>query len=121
MKNQRKNLRRKKRIKKMINHSALEERLTAITKIEQVPEPPLPPASKNEVHPQPQQSQAFITYKQFFINEGYKTFNVLATSMLYGFGVRAIFAKDWNFIGLLGAGFLLNHFLTLSLKLFKRK
>jgi len=41
--------------------------------------------------------------------------------MLYGFGLNAIFSTDWGFGGILGAGFLLNHFLTLSLKLFKRK
>ena len=102
----------------MINHDALEARLTAVKLGEKIPDPPLPPKPKVEKEVQKPQ---FITYKQFFINEGYKTFNVLVTSMLYGFGIKALFSTDWTFAGLLGVGFLLNHFLTLSLKLFKRK
>ena len=105
----------------MINHNALEDRLEAIKSGQAIPEPPLPPRSKQgkkqEVVPQ----QNFITYKQFFINEGWKTFNVLSASILYGYGLKALFAQDWNFIGVLGIGFLLNHFLTIILKLFKKK
>ena len=103
----------------MINHNALEDRLTAVRRGEEIPEPPLPPRPK-KVEKEVQKTN-FITYKQFFINEGYKTFNVLATSLLYGFGIDAIFSAGWNFAGILGVGFLLNHFLTLSLKLFKRR
>lgn len=104
----------------MIKHNSLEDRLTAVIKGEKIPDPPLPPKPKAEVKNQSPQTQ-FITYKQFFINEGYKTFNVMLASMLYGFGLKAIFSTDWSFIGMLGVGFLLNHFLTITLKLFKRK
>ena len=103
----------------MINHSALEDRLTAVGNGEKIPDPPLPPKPKAQKQEVPKNN--YITYKQFFISEGYKTFNVLVTSMLYGFGLNAIFSTDWGFAGILGTGFLLNHFLTLSLKLFKRK
>lgn len=101
----------------MINHNALEDRLTAVKDGKEIPNPPLPPKAEKKEAPKPN----FITYKQFFISEGYKTFNVLVTSMLYGFGIDAIFSTNWSFLGILGTGFLLNHFLTLSLKLFKRR
>ena len=104
----------------MINHNALEDRLAAVKSGQNIPDPPLPPKPMTDNTKEAVQNQNYITYKQFFISEGYKTFNVLATSMLYGFGLKAIFSTGWGFAGLLGAGFLLNHFLTIILKLFKK-
>ena len=103
----------------MIEHNSLQERLNAVKNGKSIPTPPMP---KPVPQPQVQQGGNFMTYKQFFISEGYKLFNVMATSVLYGFGVQTIFQEDWNFLGILGVGFLLNHFLTilLKLKLFKK-
>lgn len=98
----------------MLEHNSLSLRLNAVRNGEKIPAPPLPPKPIAQ-NPQTQGS-AIMTYKQFFINEVYKLFNVLSASTLYGFGIKAIAKADWNFIELLGVGFLLNHFLTILLK-----
>lgn len=110
---------RRKKKKKMIKHNALENRLNAVRTGKPIPKVP----DKFEIisnTPQSSQAPKPISYKEFFISEGYKLFNVLATSALYGLGLRAIFSTEWSFIGTLGVGFLLNHFLTIILKLFKK-
>ena len=99
----------------MINHNALQSRLQAVKNGQPIPEPPMAPQSM--VAPP---SPKTVALKQFFITEGYKFFNVLAASVLYGYGIKAIFSTDWNFMGLLGVGFLLNHSLTILLKLIKK-
>ena len=103
----------------MIKHNALEDRLNAVRDGKPIPKVP----AQFEIN-SPEagliQTQKIITYKEFLISEGYKLFNVLATSTLYGFGIKAIFSSDWKFIGTLGVGFLLNHFLTILLKLLKK-
>jgi len=102
----------------MLEHNSFQERLNAVKNGEPIPKPPMPKPIIQK--PQIQQGQNLLTYKQFFVNEGYKLFNVLSASALYGFGLKAIFGTEWNFIGLLGVGFLLNHGLTLILKLFRK-
>lgn len=99
----------------MIKHSSLEERLNAVKSGDPIPQPPMQPEANLQ---QPQQSPLLkpMTIKQFFITEGYKVFNIMAASALYGFGIQAIFSTDWSFIGALGVGFLLNHALTILLK-----
>ena len=105
----------------MINHNALRDRLIAVRHGQPIPEPPLAvnPAT-NHPNPSKLKKQQMLNYKQFFINEGYKFINVLAASVLYGYGIRAIFSTGWDFIGTLGVGFLLNHTLTILLKLLKK-
>jgi hypothetical protein len=103
----------------MINHNALENRLNAVR--EGKPIPPVEP--QIQINHQGQvisQVHKEISYKEFLIQESYKLFNVLATSALYGFGLKAIFSTSWSFVGLLGVGFLLNHILTIFLKLFHK-
>jgi len=102
----------------MIKHNALEDRLNAVRTGKPIPEEP----AHFDIKPNIQSSNTpkVLTYQQFFISEGYKLFNVLATSVLYGYGLRTIFSQDWAFIGTLGVGFLLNHFLTIILKLLKK-
>lgn len=104
----------------MINHNALRDRLIAVRHGQPIPEPPL--AINQATNPQnpAKPNQQMLNYKQFFINEGYKFINVLAASVLYGYGIMAIFSTEWNFIGTLGVGFLLNHTLTILLKLLKK-
>jgi len=104
----------------MISHNSLEERLSAVRSGKPIPSPPLPPKPYYEPNKEVV-NQTGMTYKQFFINEGYKIFGVLSTSLIYGFGLKAIFSTDWKFTSILGVGFLLNHFLTIILKLSKRK
>jgi hypothetical protein len=103
----------------MIKHNSLEDRLNAVREGKPIPKPPMQPVINL---PEQEQAQVHkvLTYKQFFITESYKLFNVIATSLLYGYGIRAIFSLDWNFIGTLGVGFLLNHTLTIILKLFNK-
>jgi hypothetical protein len=104
----------------MISHNSLQDRLTAVRDGKPIPKPPM--SQKVEIKPSNAPQASTVTYKQFFISEGYKLFNVMATSALYGFGIKTIFSQTWDFIGILGVGFLLNHFLTIILKskLFKR-
>ena len=103
----------------MINHNALRDRLIAVRHGKPIPEPPL--AQSQAINQAPvQQNPKVIPYKQFFITEGYKFINVLAASVLYGYGIRAIFSTPWDFIGTLGVGFLLNHTLTILIKLLKK-
>ena len=99
----------------MINHNALQNRLQAVKDGKPIPEPPL--AQQSMVKPPAPQT---IALRQFFITEAYKFFNVIAASVLYGYGIKAIFSTDWNFMGILGVGFLLNHSLTILLKLLKK-
>jgi hypothetical protein len=102
----------------MINHNALRDRLTAVRHGQPIPPPPM---AANEVQNTPKlPTNPMLSYKQFFVNEGYKFINVLAASVLYGYGIRAIFSTPWDFIGTLGVGFLLNHTLTILLKLLKK-
>lgn len=103
----------------MINHNSLEERLNAVKLGQPIPESPVSP-EMNFSNPQSTNTLKPLTYKQFLISEGYKLFNVMAASVLYGFGIKAIFSADWSFIGALGVGFLLNHSLTILLKLFNK-
>ncbi len=102
----------------MLEHNSLQLRLNAVREGKKAPMPPMPPRPVAQV----QQGNATMSYKQFFVNEAYKLFNVLSASTLYGFGIKAITQLDWNFIELLGVGFLLNHFLTILMKskLFKK-
>jgi len=103
----------------MINHNSLQDRLNAVRAGDPIPKPPMQPLINFQDQSTPQNHKV-ITYKQFIISEGYKLFNVLATSALYGYGLRALFSTEWNFIGTLGVGFLLNHTLTILLKLFHK-
>jgi len=105
----------------MIKHNSLEERLNAVKLGNPIPHPPTMP-EMNFQQSQSATSIKPITAKQFFISEGYKLFNIVSASILYGFGIKAIFSTDWNFLGILGVGFLLNHALTILLKskLFKK-
>ena len=105
----------------MIKHSSLEERLNAVKLGNPIPPVPMRP-EVNLQQPQSITSIKPMTSKQFFISEGYKLFNVMSASVLYGFGIKALFSTDWTFIGILGVGFLLNHTLTIILrsKLFKK-
>lgn len=103
----------------MIKHSSLEERLNAVKKGDPIPSPPMQP-EMNLQQQKPTNIPTPVPYKNFFISEGYKLFNVMAASTLYGFGLKALFSADWKFMGVLGVGFLLNHTLTILLKLFKR-
>lgn len=102
----------------MVKHNALEDRLNAVRAGKPIPEEP----TSFDIKPNIQQyhNPQILTYRQFFISEGYKLFNVLAASVLYGYGIKTIFSQDWSFIGVLGVGFLLNHFLTIILKLLKK-
>ena len=104
----------------MIPHKSLEDRLNAVKNGKQIPKPPMPekPIINNQAIQQP--VQTILTVKQFLFNEGYKVFNVLSASILYGFGLKAIFSTEWNFLGTLGVGFLLNHSLTILLKLLRK-
>ena len=104
----------------MIEHNSLQDRLNAVKSGKPIPKPPMP-----KLKPAPsmiQQGPTVLTYRQFFVNEGYKLFNVISASILYGFGLNAIFRADWDFLGILGVGFLLNHGLTILMKskLFKK-
>lgn len=103
----------------MIKHSSLEERLNAVKKGEPIPAPPVH-TEVNLQQQKPISNPAPVSYKNFFISEGYKVFNVMSASILYGFGLKALFSTDWKFMGILGVGFLLNHTLTILLKLFKK-
>lgn len=104
----------------MIKHNSLEERLNAVKTGEPIPKPPVQQEMNLIQNPQHQQVHKPLTYTQFFINEGYKLFNVMAASILYGYGIKTLVSADWAFIGTLGVGFLLNHALTILLKLFKK-
>ena len=104
----------------MISHNSLAERLNAVKTGDPIPESPVKTEasiSKHQLYPSGPQ---IISYKQFFISEGYKLFNVMSASILYGFGLKSLFSTDWSFIGVLGVGFLLNHTVTILLKLFKK-
>ena len=104
----------------MLNHHLLEERLNAVKEGKPIPKVPV---QFNETFQDPtiQPSKSkIVIYKQFFISEGYKLFNVMAASILYGFGLKSLFSADWNLIGTIGVGFLLNHTLSILLKLFKK-
>lgn len=108
----------------MIQHNSLEQRLNAVKTGQPIPSPPLlgdsPIEKFNQDLHKHLENKKIVSLKQFFIAEGYKIFNVISSSILYGFGIKAIFSTDWNFMGILGVGFLLNHFLTILLKLFKK-
>ena len=103
-----------------IKHNSLEQRLNAVKIGEPIPKPPrhdemnFPYSQLNPSEFKP------MSYRQFFISEGYKLFNVMSTSILYGYGLKALFSADWSIIGVLGVGFLLNHALTISIKLLKK-
>jgi hypothetical protein len=103
----------------MIKHNALEDRLNAVREGKPIPKTPAQ-FEINSFGNDQSQIHKIVTLKHFFISEAYKLFNVLATSALYGFGLKAIFSTDWAFIGTLGVGFLLNHSLTILLKLLKK-
>ena len=107
----------------MINHSLLEQRLNAVKLGKPIPSalPENSPVEKfNQDIYKHLKNQKTISIKEFFISESYKIFNIIAASILYGFGIKALFATDWKFMEIFGVGFLLNHALTILLKLFKK-
>jgi hypothetical protein len=104
----------------MIKHNSLEKRLNAVKTGSPIPNPPVQHEMNLAQDQHHQQVAKIMDYKQFFISEGYKLFNVMAASVLYGYGIKALFSTDWLFLGTLGVGFLLNHILTILSKLFKR-
>ena len=101
----------------MLHDNSLSERLNAVKEGKPIPEPP---KQENTV----QQPQPYVSLKDFFISEAYKTFQVLSTSLLYGFGLKALFSADWTFMGLFGVGIIANHILSHTItfisKLFKK-
>jgi hypothetical protein len=113
----------------MISHNSLENRLNAIREGKEIPPTENPNASikPNNVKPSPEEYKPpplpqvkNVALKNFLLSEGYKIFGVLSASILYGYGIRSIFSSSWDFIGTLGIGFILNHFLTIMLKLLKK-
>jgi hypothetical protein len=94
----------------MMQHNALENRLNAVRSGK--PAPAVPASFGDKPINQHPKNNAVPSHKQIIITESYKFFTVLAASLLYGYGVNAIFSTDWNFIGVLGVGFIANHFLT---------
>ena len=104
----------------MIKDNLLENRLNAVKEGKPVPSPS---KGKNSAKVNQDHSN-YNSPKYLFINELYKLFQVIATSLLYGYGFSAIFSMDWNFIQVLGVGLIANHFIfnlfsTIS-KLFKK-
>ena len=108
----------------MKNHHSLAARLNSIKQGDPIPDPPASYDSHldrfNRDLDRKLSAQEIISTKNFLISEGYKLFNVLSVSILYGFGIKSLFSADWSFMGILGVGFLLNHSLTILLKLFKK-
>lgn len=105
----------------MIQHNSLAERLNAVKGGKPIP---TPPAIDNITIPIKTDKSAElntpVSIKDFLVIESYKLFGVLAASTLYGAGLKAIFNTNWNFIGMIGVGLLLNHFLSFVLKLFRK-
>ena len=87
----------------MLNDRLLENRLNAVKEGKPIP------GVKRENTEIIKPTSEKITAKQFFISEIYKIFQVVATSLLYGFGIRAIFGADWSIIEMLGVGIIANH------------
>ena len=49
---------------------------------------------------------------QRLIIEIFNTLNILIVAILYGYGIRGIFAADWNFLETAGIGLILSHIIT---------
>lgn len=91
----------------MIDNNSLENRLNAVKQGEKVPDPPKQDKrsfnvkDKSEVD---ENTAAHYTLK-------FTMFNIAGTlivSVLYGFGVQAIFGVQWNIPEIAGVGFIVN-------------
>lgn len=107
----------------MIEDNSLQNRLNAVKNGEEVPKPANPEYSWAPQVPEAEQKKPEISFRKRFLIDIYqslgRTLGVLMASLLYGYGLAAIFEMDWTPLGALGVGFLLNHSLTtipLSLK-----
>lgn len=94
-----------------VPHRSLQDRLNAIKDGNPVPQP-----QDNNFTMQNnkniQKNNEKFDYKKFFVVEGYKLFNVLSVSILYGYGANAILSQGWSFIECFGVGILINHLAT---------
>ncbi len=87
----------------MIKDNLLENRLNAVKHGKTIPTPP-----KQKVNPVNTNTMQKTT-NRFFATEIYKLFQVIVTSLLYGFGIDAIFSTEWSIIQILGVGLIANH------------
>lgn len=105
----------------MLKDNSLGNRLNAVKEGQSIPSSNQRTYVNNQKSVQPNFK---MKSKNFFLLELNKTFQVLLTSTIYGFGIETIFAKDWTFIGILGVGLIANHIFShiikISLKLFNK-
>ncbi|HRT03217.1 MAG TPA: hypothetical protein P5513_04700 [Candidatus Diapherotrites archaeon] len=104
----------------MIDNNALGDRLNSVRKGGPIPKPSSNPVVNLKNNMNPSQASKFMSYKNFFIQEGYKIFNISVASILYGYGIASIFSLERNFIEIFGMGFIFNHFLSILLKILNK-
>jgi len=102
----------------MIPNNALENRLNKIREGSPAPEPP---SDKIELINKQQNNNVVNKQspKEIVIISFFELISSLLISILYGFGFETIFNQNWNFIGLLGVGFIFHQFLTYINNIFK--
>jgi hypothetical protein len=101
----------------MLNDHSLGDRLNAVKNGKPIPEPPMQPQTvMNFQQPQPSQKPSL---KNFLISKAISTVDVFAASFLYGYALKTVFGMDWNLLGALAVGFLINHAVTIWPKIIK--
>lgn len=93
----------------MLNDNSLGERLNAVKSGKPIPEPPMQPNNAFPTYP-PQGTP--ISLWTYIISQIVQMTGVFLASFLYGIAIKTLFAMDWNYLGCLAVGFLVNHAIT---------
>jgi hypothetical protein len=107
----------------MIQDKALSDRLNAVKAGKEIPKPSPEVNPLNGV-PEMEEREYEVpefSMKDMFLSSLISFAEISIMSLFYGFGIMTLFSKDWNLLGILGVGLLVNQAFSLisSLKLFK--
>ena len=90
----------------MLSDNLLENRLNAVKKCQPIPKPITPTLGKLLIQYQKASIKDILISKFLFL------FDIFIASFLYGLAISTVFSLNWDFLGCLAVGFLLNHVIT---------
>ena len=105
----------------MIKHDSLSNRINAVKNGKNIPEPPKSDHSINNELNKNIKSRSNKNMRTVVFGEIYKVLSVLLTSLLYGYGLKSLFAQHWTLLGTLGVGLLLNHSVLVTRQIIAEK
>lgn len=102
----------------MLNHNILQERLNAVKTGNNIHKPVKPSEINQQMNAITDNSN--ISVNHILIIETYNIIRIILVSFLYGYGVKSIFSQDWDLLGIISIGFLIDYAISTITNLFKK-